>query len=210
MPKNSQAMGELVLKLRLRTGRRSVDVRRPNDLKHIVGTHSGWMTMAESFSLIMGDDDDCLTYRGRLKCIKYNFCVETMRLASIVPPFLSGKKYTLRSFLAVFFYICLILSFSKWKPEYMTRESYITLRYECHGVKFFLLCTCCKIYYFMSPDQIAESKHAKMQLHIIQTNDKSGPLLLQMLWGKILTGVIYRKNVVRWVMSSIYGKIITR
>ncbi|CAG4954940.1 unnamed protein product [Parnassius apollo] len=33
-----------------------------------------------------------------------------------------------------------------------------------------------------------------MQLHLVETNDKNGPFLLQMLWGKMISVVIYRQR----------------
>ncbi|CAK1593696.1 unnamed protein product [Parnassius mnemosyne] len=33
-----------------------------------------------------------------------------------------------------------------------------------------------------------------MQLHLLQTNDKTGPFLLQMLWGRMISAVIYRQH----------------
>ncbi|XP_073959340.1 uncharacterized protein isoform X2 [Choristoneura fumiferana] len=40
----------------------------------------------------------------------------------------------------------------------------------------------------------ALSHEARMQLHLIETGKESGPFLLQMLWGNLITGVIYQKQ----------------
>ncbi|XP_063832564.1 uncharacterized protein LOC135081706 [Ostrinia nubilalis] len=40
----------------------------------------------------------------------------------------------------------------------------------------------------------ALTQEAAMQLHIIDTDDGSGPYLVQMLWGRMISAVIYRKH----------------
>lgn len=43
----------------------------------------------------------------------------------------------------------------------------------------------------------ALTQETAMQLHILETHDNSGPFLIQMLWGRMISAVIYRKSKVR-------------
>lgn len=53
----------------------------------------------------------------------------------------------------------------------------------------------CMLYIIFLAD--AEALGTGMQLHLIDSDDEFGPYLIQVLWGRLISAVIYRRTEVR-------------